>query len=88
MRRFLGTREYDMSSFGFAEIHRRYYYHLECKDETPPKWRHFELHPSEGPSEPIEFELYWVRLPDQVPELAGGQGDFLAKLEVDRSAFQ
>ena len=49
MRRFLGAREYDMSSFGLAEIHRRYYYHLECKDDTPPKWRHLELHPGEGP---------------------------------------
>ena len=88
MRRFLGVREYDMSTFGLAEIHRRYFYHLECQDETPPKWRHFELHPSEGPSEPIEFELFWVSLPDQVPDLAGAQGDFLAKLEVDPSAFQ
>lgn len=88
MRRFLGAREYDMSSFGLAEIHRRYYYHLECKDDTPPKWRHLELHPGEGPSEPIEFELFWVSLPDQVPELAGAQGDFLAKLGVDSSAFR
>ncbi len=77
IRRFLGTREYDMSSLGRAEIHRRYYYHLECRDETPPKWRHFELHPSEGPARQLEFELFWVRLPDQVPNLAGAQGDFL-----------
>ncbi len=77
-----------MSSFGLAEIHRRYFYHLECQEETPPQWRHFELYPSEGPSEQIEFELFWISLPDQVPELAAAQGDLLADLDVNPSAFQ
>ena len=82
VRRFLGTRDYDMSSYGIAELHRRYYYHLECRGDTPSTWRHFELHPSGCPSKRIEFELYWVMLPDQVPELAAGQGYFLAELGV------
>ena len=30
----------------------------------------------------MEFELYWVMLPGQVPELAVAQGDFLAELGV------
>lgn len=78
--RFLGMREYDMSSLGRAEIHRRYYYHLTCQDETPPQWRHSEAYPSEGLAPQIEFELFWVRWPDQVPELAAAQGDFVADL--------
>ncbi len=43
-------------------------------------WRHFESDPSGCTSEGIEFELYWVMLPDEVPELAAAQGDFLAEL--------
>ena len=88
IRRFLGVREYDMSSFGLAEIHRRYYYHLECQDETPPKWRHVELYPSTGFLEQLEFELFWVSLPEQVPELAAAQGDLLTALDVNPNAFQ
>lgn len=78
VRRFLGTRDYDMSPYGLAELHRRYYYHLACTSDAPSVWRHFES--SGGTSEGIEFELYWVILPDQVPELAAAQGDFLAEL--------
>ena len=78
--RFLGCRDYDMSPYGIAELHRRYYYHLECESDAPSTWRHFET--GGGTSEGIEFELYWVRLPDQVPELAVAQGDFLAELGV------
>ena len=81
VRRFLGTRDYDMSCYGLAELHRRYYFHLECTGDTPSIWRHFESHPSGCPSKRIEFELYWVRLPDQAPELAGFQGDLLGELE-------
>ena len=82
VRRFLGVRDYDMSSYRLAELHRRYYFHLEYKGDAPSIWRHFESHPSGCPSKRIEFELYWVRLPDGVPELAGSQGDFLAELDT------
>ncbi|MCY4107452.1 MAG: NUDIX domain-containing protein [Chloroflexi bacterium] len=82
VRRFLGARDYEMSPYGLAEVHRRYYFHLECKGDAPSTWRHFESHPSGCPSERIEFELYWVRLPDGVPELAGCQGDLLGELSV------
>ena len=64
IRRFLGSRDYDMSSYGRAELHRRYYYHFECTDDAPSVWRHFETDPRGGPSQRIEFELYWVMLPD------------------------
>ncbi|MCY3801060.1 MAG: NUDIX domain-containing protein [Chloroflexi bacterium] len=82
VRRFLGVRDYDMSPYGLAEVHRRYYFHLECKGDAPSIWRHFESDPSGCPSKRIEFELYWVRLPDEVPELAGCQGDLLGELDA------
>ena len=78
--RFLGSRDYDMLPYGRAELHRRYYYHLECTSDAPSVWRHFES--GGGTSEGIEFELYWVMLPGQVPELAVAQGDFLAELDA------
>lgn len=78
VRRFLGTHDYDMSPYGRAELHRRYFYHLEWKGDAPSVWRHFET--GGGTSKGIEFELYWVMLPDHVPELAAAQGDFLAEL--------
>ena len=80
IRRFLGSRDYKLSSHGLADLHRRYYYHLACTGNAPAVWRHFET--GGGTSEAIAFELYWVTLPDQVPELAGEQGDFLAELRA------
>lgn len=80
-RGFLGTRDYNMSRFGIAETHRRHYFHLECTGEAPEVWRHFETAASGGPSTRIEFELYRVELPDDVPELAAGQGDFLGEIQ-------
>ena len=78
IRRFLGSRNYDMSPYGIAELHRRHYYHLECEGDAPSVWRHFET--GGGTTKGIEFELYWVMLLDHVPELAAAQGDFLAEL--------
>ena len=80
VRRFLGSRDYDMSSYGQDELHRRYYYDLECEGDAPSIWRHLET--GGGTSEGIEFELYWVLLPGGVPELAVAQGDFLGELGV------
>ena len=35
----------------------------------------------------LEFELFWVKFPDEVPELSGGQDAMLARLVLpDRSA--
>ena len=78
VRRFLGTRDYDMSPYGLAEFHRRYYYHLECTGDAPSVWRHLET--GGGTTKGIEFELYWAMLPDHVPELAAVQDDFLVEL--------
>jgi len=80
MRSFLGVREHDLSPYGIAEVIQRYFYHLECRQETPITWRHYENDPSDGSPAPIEFEFFWVKLPDEVPELSGGQGELLSKL--------
>ena len=81
LRAYLGTRDYDMSSFGHHEIHRRHYYHVVFSGEAPDSWRHFEEHPSDG-GERVEFELFWVDYPDGVPALIAWRGDFLDSLVV------
>ncbi|MCK5315454.1 MAG: NUDIX domain-containing protein [Anaerolineales bacterium] len=77
IRSFLGTQVFDMSSFGRSEVQRRYFFHLEFHGETSTTWRYFENDPSDGSQGPIEFEFFWVKLPDEVPDLMGGQDAFL-----------
>lgn len=81
IRSYLGVREYDLSAFGQSGVQRRHYFHLALGGKAPVRWRHYEEHPSDGSIEPIEFEFFWVKFPDEVPELAGGQGDFLHELK-------
>jgi 8-oxo-dGTP diphosphatase len=78
--RLLGTQTRDLSDFGRDEIHLRRFYHLRCDGNPPATWRHYEQHPSEGPQEPILFELFWVRLPDGVPPLIADHDKFLPAL--------
>ncbi len=82
IRSYLGVREYDLSALGQSGVQRRHYFHLVLGGEAPVRWRHYERHPSDGTTEPIEFEFSWVKFPGEVPELAGSQGDFLHKLEL------
>jgi 8-oxo-dGTP diphosphatase len=77
---YLGVREHDLSAYGRSEVGRQHFFHLVFRGEAPARWRHYEMHPSEGSAEPIEFELFWVKFPEGVPELAGGQGALLSKL--------
>jgi ADP-ribose pyrophosphatase YjhB (NUDIX family) len=88
MRAFLGVQDYDLAAYGRAETQRRYFFHLELHGEAPATWRHYETDPSDGSPGPIEFEFYWVRLPDEVPELSGGQGELLSKVECSRQNSQ
>lgn len=83
MRTFLGVRELDLSQYGLAEVQRRFFYHLEFRGQAPATWRHYETDPSDGSPGPIELEFFWARLPDQVPELSGGQGALLSRLARD-----
>lgn len=76
---FLGVHRRDMSDVGRQEIHERHFYHLRHEGETPPEWLHWESDP-DGGGEPIRFRFYWVRLPDEVPELIAGHGQFLPEL--------
>ena len=76
VRSFLGTHEYDMSAHGRAEIQQRSYYHVELRGPAPAAWRHTDI------TGPHEFEFFWVPLPNGVPELAVGQGEFLSSLRL------
>ena len=75
---FLG--QIDFSWEGSDKIFRRRFYHLICGGSPATRWRHYEEHPSEGPTDPILFELYWVDLPDGVPALSPGHDAFLQQL--------
>jgi 8-oxo-dGTP pyrophosphatase MutT (NUDIX family) len=83
---YLGEEWVNLADYGLAGgILRRHFYHLVFDGQTPARWRHFEEHPSEGPPDPIEFELYWVRFPDEVPELSGRQGAMLHLIRWEHS---
>jgi 8-oxo-dGTP pyrophosphatase MutT (NUDIX family) len=74
----LGDFERDMTEFGVEEIQHGWFYHLQCGETPPDGWRHDETHGGTG--DPIRFELYWVSLPDDVPDLIGLQGAMLGRL--------
>jgi 8-oxo-dGTP pyrophosphatase MutT (NUDIX family) len=63
---------------------RRHFYQIEFAGTSPQRWLHYEMNPSDGTPGPIEFELYWVQFPDEVPVLAGNQGAMLSKLKITR----
>ena len=79
---FLGLREYDFTEMGHG-LEKRYYYHLVYKCEASERWIHDELTPSDDTPGPIEFELYWVRFPDDVPKLYGHLGDLISEVSLD-----
>ena len=86
LQAYLGQYELDLARYGRTGRLRLYYYHLTLDGEPPERWLHDETDPSDGSPNPdgirapIEFELYWVRFPDEVPELVGEQGILLHKL--------
>lgn len=73
----LGVRDFDMSPFGRAELHRRHFFHLRAAADPPRTWRHQERDRSDGVRTPVTFEFFWVRLPDEVPDLIAGHGAFV-----------
>lgn len=78
--RMLGRQTFDARPFGRDELHDRWFFHLTCEAPTPDRWRHDETDPSESLSESIPFELFWVPLPDGVPDLIADHGRFLPEL--------
>jgi 8-oxo-dGTP diphosphatase len=79
---YLGVREYDLSALNGVGVQRRHFFHLALCGEAATRWRHYEKYPSDGSTEPIEFEFFWARFPGEVPELAGGQGELLHRLQL------
>ena len=81
----LGTRIYDLPSVeGRDNVIHRHYYHLKLSAPIKiHRWQHWEKSPSEGALEPILFELFWVSLTEEIPELSGELGDLLNDLITD-----
>ena len=77
---YLGAVERRNTYKGRTGTERRHFFHLSCAGEAPELWLHREADPSDGVEESYEFELSWVRFPDEVPELHGEEGLFLSKI--------
>jgi len=77
---YLGMNILDLAEFDMVGLFQRHFFHLTPRSIPSESWRHWETNRSDGSSEPIEFEFYWVKYPEEVPELAGRQGAFLEKL--------
>lgn len=75
----LGEQMRDMSDFGKDELHHRSFYHLRCTSDPPDRWQHYEVDPADGDEPPL-FELFWVQLPDGVPDLIADHGALLPVL--------
>lgn len=74
----LGSFERNLASIGKNEVIHAWFYHLSTEQQTPHRWRHFELEPSGG-TDAIEFELYWVPL-NNIPMLGGIDNAMLSEL--------
>ena len=81
---YLGQNDLDLARYGKQGIVREFFFHLTFDGNTPERWVHNELDPSDGTPFPIPFELYWVRFPDEVPKLVADQGIMLNKLLLKR----
>ena len=68
--RLLGRQMFDARPFGRDELHDRWFFHLTCDAPAPDRWTHNEDDPFDAPGESIPFELFWVPLPDGVPDIA------------------
>jgi 8-oxo-dGTP pyrophosphatase MutT (NUDIX family) len=77
---FLGEQIRSMVDFGLQEAHHRYFYHLVARGELPIIWRHGEMYPSDGTSEPIIFEFFWADLSHQFPSLIADHDRFIPEL--------
>ena len=70
-----------MHPHGKPEVHRRHFYHVELLGEAPATWCHLETSGG-NKTVPVEFEFFWAKIPDDVPDLHAGQGDLLGEVEV------
>lgn len=79
---YLGMQPFDLSTIGASGIQHRHFFHLFYEGTMIDSWRHHEMTPSDGHPQPIEFEFFWVTIPDKVPDLAGDQGVMLNKVKI------
>ena len=76
---YLGNARFDMSPFGRAELHQRYFFRVLLVRAAPERWQHIET--SGGIDAPEVFEFSWVPI-TAVPPLAAGQGAFIHALQI------
>jgi 8-oxo-dGTP diphosphatase len=79
---YLGMHTFDLARIGDFGIQNRHFFQLRFQGDRKDNWHHFEGSPSDGHPGPIEFEFFWVKYPEDVPELAGNQGVMLHKVKV------
>jgi tRNA(Arg) A34 adenosine deaminase TadA/8-oxo-dGTP pyrophosphatase MutT (NUDIX family) len=77
---YLGEDVLDGAPYGKNALFHRSFYHLEAAGEPPDTWRSWERDPSGQPGQAYQFELWWCRLPEDVPPLAGQQDALLPEL--------
>jgi 8-oxo-dGTP diphosphatase len=78
---YLGMQSFEFFRNGQKGIQHRHFFHLRYVGPFIDGWRHDERTPSDGHPRPIEFEFYWVKFPNEMPELAGEQGVMLHKVK-------
>jgi 8-oxo-dGTP pyrophosphatase MutT (NUDIX family) len=78
----LGDKEYLFVPAGDEGVNiHRYFFHLSYPGPIErDSWQHWESNPSDGPDDKLLFELYWIEMTDELPDLIGGLGDMLDKL--------
>jgi 8-oxo-dGTP pyrophosphatase MutT (NUDIX family) len=78
----LGDKEYLLVPAGDEGVNiHRYFFHLSYPGPIErDSWQHWEANPSDGPDDKLLFELYWVEIPDELPELIGELGDMIDRL--------
>lgn len=65
------------------EMHHRYFFHLLCTQATSETWRHGEMDPddtSENHKQVIDFDFFWAKLPNEIPQLIANHDALLHKL--------
>lgn len=77
---FLGYQRRDMSDYDVSQIHHRYFYHLRCDGDAPDRWTHLEKFRSDSSPRHEPFLLYWVDLPDGVPDFIADHGILIETL--------
>lgn len=80
LTRLLGTSEFDARPLGRNEIHLRHFAHVECRDQTPDRWEHWEEFPDDEPGGRVRFELFWAPLDEGISDLIADHGALLGAL--------